>query len=94
MGYVVFFGPHLISQRSKKQPTVSKPSTEAEYRSIVYVVAETIWIYEVLHDIAIALSAPVRLYCDNVNAMYMTAKPVQHDRSKHIAVIISFANGL
>ncbi|PKI50082.1 hypothetical protein CRG98_029520 [Punica granatum] len=43
-GYAIFVGPNLISRRSKKQPTVSKSSTEAEYRALAYAVAETLWI--------------------------------------------------
>ena len=41
-GYPVFFGSRLISWRSKKQPIVSKSSTEAEYCTVAYTVAETI----------------------------------------------------
>jgi len=40
--YAVFLGPNLIAWRPKKYPTVSKSSTEAEYRAIGYIVAETI----------------------------------------------------
>lgn len=36
------------------------------------------------------LTTPTRLYCDNVSATHMTANPVQHDRSKHIAVDYHF----
>lgn len=42
--YVIFFGPNLISCRSKKQLIVSKSSTEAEYRALAYTVAESMWI--------------------------------------------------
>lgn len=33
-GFVVFFGPTLISWRARKQPTVSRSSTEVEYKAL------------------------------------------------------------
>ena len=59
---------------------------------MAYTVAETIWIRKLLADIGLRLSSPTKVYCDNVSASYMTVNPVQHDRSKHIAVDYHFVH--
>ncbi|XP_060190337.1 uncharacterized mitochondrial protein AtMg00810-like [Lycium barbarum] len=85
-GYVVFLGSNLISWHAKKQPTVFKSSTEAEYRAIAYTVAETTWIRHILCELRIYLRQPVGVFCDNVSSTYMCRNSVFHDRSKHIDV--------
>ncbi|CAH9117808.1 unnamed protein product [Cuscuta europaea] len=89
-GYVVFLGSNLISWRSKKQPTVSKSSIEAEYRAIAYTVQDTLFIRSLLADMGIYISTPVQLHCDNVSASYLAVNPIQHDRSKHIKIDYHF----
>jgi len=43
-GFAVFFGPNLVSWSARKQPTVSRSSTEAEYKSLANAMAEMMWI--------------------------------------------------
>ncbi|CAH9069607.1 unnamed protein product [Cuscuta europaea] len=89
-GYVVFLGSNLISWRSKKQPTLSKSSTEAGYRAIAYTVQDTLFIRSLLADMGITISAPVQLRCDNVSASYLVVNHIHHDRSKHIKIDYHF----
>ncbi|GJW14062.1 ribonuclease H-like domain-containing protein, partial [Tanacetum coccineum] len=50
-GYCVFLGKSLVSWKSKKQATLSKSSTEAEYRSMASATCETIWLGNLLHNL-------------------------------------------
>jgi hypothetical protein len=43
-GYVVFLGTNLVSWSARKQPTISRSSTEAEYKAAVNATAKVIWI--------------------------------------------------
>ena len=43
-GYAVFVGPNLIAWNARKQATVSRSSTEVEYKAVVDATAEIIWV--------------------------------------------------
>ncbi|GKA83841.1 ribonuclease H-like domain-containing protein [Tanacetum coccineum] len=40
------------------------------------------------------LSTATLVYCDNVSAVYMSANPVQHQRTKHIEIDIHFVRDM
>ncbi|XP_050115651.1 uncharacterized mitochondrial protein AtMg00810-like [Malus sylvestris] len=54
-GYCIFLGSNLISWSAKKQPTVARSSTEAEYRSLAHTAAEITWICKVFKDLSLHL---------------------------------------
>lgn len=53
-GYCIFLGNNLISWSAKKQPTVSRSSTEAEYRALAHSVAEMSWLQMLLRDLSVS----------------------------------------
>ena len=89
-GFVVYLGDALVSWSSKRQPTVSRSSAEAEYRAVANVVAECCWLRQLLGELRVPLPAATVTYCDNISSVYMAANPVHHRRTKHIKLDIHF----
>jgi hypothetical protein len=82
----VFLGSNLVSWSSRKQPIVSRSSTEAQYKSVANTAAELLWIQTLLRDLGIHLHCPPKLWCDNIGAMYLLVIPVFHARTKHMEI--------
>lgn len=74
-GLCTFLGQNLISWSSKKQPTVSKSSTEAEYRSLSETASEMAWMCQILRELGVPLHLTPQLFCDNLSAVMLTANP-------------------
>jgi hypothetical protein len=89
-GFCVYLGDNLVSWSSRRQPTVSRSSAEAEYRGVAAVVAETCWMRHLLQELQRPVHKATVVYCDNVSAVYLSANPVQHRRTKHIEIDIHF----
>ncbi|KAK1601743.1 hypothetical protein QYE76_004998 [Lolium multiflorum] len=89
-GFCVFLGTNLVSWSSKRQPTVSRSSAEAEYRAVANCVAESCWLRQLLQELHRPASQATIIYCDNVSAMYLSSNPVQHQRTKHVEIDLHF----
>ncbi|GJU65071.1 ribonuclease H-like domain-containing protein [Tanacetum coccineum] len=66
----------------------------AEYQGVANVVAKTAWIRNLLCELHSPLLTATLVYCDNVSAVYMSANPVQHQRTKHIEIDIHFVRDM
>ena len=64
-----------MSWSSKRQATVSRSSTEAEYWVVVNAVAECIWLRQLLHELHCDVPSATVAYCGNVSAIYMSKNP-------------------
>ncbi|GKC53963.1 retrovirus-related pol polyprotein from transposon TNT 1-94 [Tanacetum coccineum] len=63
--YCIFLSHSLVSWKIKKQPTVPRSSTEAEYRSMTTTTCELLWLSFLLKDLGINVQFPITLFCDN-----------------------------
>jgi len=84
-GYVFMLG-----WCSKRQPTVSLSTTEAEYRASAMAAQESTWLIQLLKDLCQPIKVAVTLYCDNQSVIRLAENLVFHARTKHIEVHYHF----
>ncbi|XP_058221119.1 uncharacterized mitochondrial protein AtMg00810-like [Rhododendron vialii] len=89
-GFVVFLGATPVSWSAKKQPTVARSSTEAEYRAMAQTAADLVWIPQLLTELQVSIAPPHVLWCDNRSAMALASNPVFHACTKHIEIDYHF----
>ncbi|XP_023749381.1 uncharacterized mitochondrial protein AtMg00810-like [Lactuca sativa] len=80
-----FLNGKLVSWQSKKQTCVSLSIAEAEYIVAVSCTSQVVWIQIQLREYGINIKR-IPLYCDSQIAIRICHKPVQHYKTKHIAL--------
>lgn len=91
-GYVVFLGDNPIPWQSKKQTSISRSFTEAEYKTLTHTTADIAWVRNILKDLGVFLDHPPSIHCDNMSVVSLSANPVFHSRIKHLDLIILLGN--
>ncbi|WZZ35042.1 hypothetical protein YC2023_018443 [Brassica napus] len=85
-GYCTFIGGNLVTWKSKKQKVISCSSAEAEYRAMLKLTNELVWIKGILKHLEIEQTTPMTMHCDNQAAIHIASNSVFHERTKHIEV--------
>ncbi len=65
-------------------------SMEAEYRGVVIVACEVVWLQKLLSELGQSMDAPIVIYCDNINSILLVNNLIYHARTKHIEVHYHF----
>ncbi|GJX84488.1 hypothetical protein Tco_0335262 [Tanacetum coccineum] len=84
-GGAQFLGKKLVSWSLKKQDCAALSTAEAEYVSISAYYAQVLWMRIHLTDYGFHFNK-ILIYCDSKSAIAISCNPVQHSRTKHIAV--------
>jgi len=87
---LVLLGSSPLSWKSKKQSTVSRSSSEAEYRAMAQAASEITWLVRLLEELGVSKLTPVQLNCDNQSALHIARNLVFHERTKHIEIDCHF----
>jgi hypothetical protein len=88
--FCIYLGKNIISWQAKKQATVSRSNTEAEYRSLASACIEIMWVEFFLKEITLSSHSIPILWCDNIGATFLAANPQFHARTKHIDIDFHF----
>jgi hypothetical protein len=88
-GTCQFLGRSLVSWASKKQNSVAHSTAKVEYIVAGHCSAQLLWMRQTLRNYGYKLSK-VPLLCDNESAIRMVDNPVEHSRTKHIDIGITF----
>lgn len=85
-GYLIKMGTGAVSWSSKKQASVAKSSTEAEYIAASTAGQDVIWMRTLLKELGFKVDKPSPLLMDNQSAIAVCKNPEHHGRMKHIDI--------
>lgn len=88
--YIVYLGKQPISWASRKQKSVARSTTEAEYRSVADTAAELRWVLSLAKELGVPITGLPTIFCDNIGATQLCSNPVFHTKMKHVALDYHF----
>lgn len=89
-GYVFKLFGNTVSWASRKQPTVSLSSTEAEYVALTEAICEYKWIRKMLVELRVECVKPVVIFEDNQSCIRVADDQKERKRMKHLDIKYHF----
>ena len=83
-------GSSTIRWSNKKQATVARSSTEAEYVALSSATQEAVWLRSLMEDLGRQLEAPTIIYEDNQVATELAKNAKYHNRTMYIDICHQF----
>ena len=93
-GYVFSMGGGAVSWQSKRQPSVSLATADAEYVGLSQAGREAMWLRAMLGELGYGPKDPTVLYGDNQASIVIALNPVAHTRSKQIDIRFHYVREL
>ncbi|GAA0174956.1 transmembrane signal receptor [Lithospermum erythrorhizon] len=81
-GYAVYLGSNIVSRQSKKQRTVTRSSTESEYKALANCSAEISWLVPLFGELHFSPSKSPILWCNNLEKVAHKELQVQFISTK------------
>ncbi|XP_035832952.1 secreted RxLR effector protein 161-like [Helianthus annuus] len=85
-GYMFMISNGAVSWCSRRQPTVSLSTPEAEYRATVLAAQECTWLVRLLKELNQEIENKFVMRGDNISSICLAENPTFHARSKRIEV--------
>ena len=91
-GFIIRFFGNVIYWKTKKQSSVTKSSTSAEYVALSEAVSEIKFIKGLINDFKIKIDLPIKIYEDNAGTVLIAKYGNLTKRSKYIEIHYHFVS--
>eukprot|EP00253_Pinus_taeda_P010144 PITA_10144 len=92
--YSLSLGSGPICWSSKKQAAIALSLAKAEYRGIVNITIQALWLQHFLTDLGIQFHQPTVIWCDNQSTLKFCRDAVQRQQTKHIEIHMHYIRDL
>eukprot|EP00253_Pinus_taeda_P009225 PITA_09225 len=93
-GYSLSLGSSPICWSRKKQVAIALSSTETEYKGVVNITIQALWVQHVLTELGVQFHQLIVIWCDNQSTLKFCRDLVQRQRTKHIEIHMHYIRDL
>eukprot|EP00253_Pinus_taeda_P011769 PITA_11769 len=92
--YSLSLGSGPICWSSKKQAAIALSSAEAEYRGVVNITIQALWLQHFLTELSVQFRQPIVIWCDTQSTLKFCRDPIQRQQTKHIEIHMHYIRDL